>query len=381
MKSLWLTLVTLLAVVIFHTANAEESAPQEPPYTQENEFENSSPVSQEFEDTIQIEDEIKQSRQSEAPGNVPSAEAGKKEQTVDLNKSVPESGQQTEDELLKAEQEESVAMPQEEPAVIPTEEAPIEIKPEPKIQYSDVVRQSPKGGVEYIHHPQAAKGLLRIEKDGTYVYRTKEDTSYKTTGSFRIGAMDAPKITSSDGSTDFEMMYKGPTVPMLSFDYEWQPWESLHNVAIQAGLGVMTANGNGRFTKTAPSGNPTAGEKAQEQYTILAIPLNVGLSYRFQYVDRQWFAPYLAGGGTYIPVVEYRDDGASTNAVGTPGAYGAVGGLLNISAMDRSTAFTLKNEYGIANLWVSLEYRYLKSFTQEVDFSSSIVGAGIAVDY
>ena len=380
MKSLWLTLVTLLAVMMFHTANAQESAPQEPPFTQENEFENSSPVSQEIDDMMQIEDEIKQSKQSETQP-APKAEEPKKEKTVDLNKSVPEAGHTLEDELLKAEQEENVAMPQEEPAVIPTEEAPIQVKPEPTIQYSDVVRQSPKGGVEYIHHPQAAKGLLRIEKDGTYVYRTKEDTSYKTSGSFRIGAMDAPKIKSSDEKTTFEMMYKGPTVPMLAFDYEWQPWDSLRNVAIQAGLGIMTAGGNGRFTKTATSGTPTAGDKAQEEYTILAIPLNIGLSYRFQYMDRQWFAPYLAGGGSYIPVVEYRDDGASTNMVGTPGAYGAVGGLLNVSAMDRGTAFTLKNEYGISNLWVNLEYRYLKSFNDEVDFSSGIFGAGISVDY
>lgn len=377
---MWLTLVTLLAVMMFHAANAQESAPQEPPFTQESEFENSSPVSQEIDDMMQIEDEIKQSKQSETQ-SAPGAEALKKDKTVDLNKSVPEAGQTPEDELLNAVQEENVAMPQEEPAVIPTEEAPIQVKPEPVIEYSNVVRQSPKGGVEYIHHPQAAKGLLRIEKDGTYVYRTKEDASYKTTSSFRLGAMDAPKITSSDGTTNFEMMYDGPTVPMLAFDYEWQPWERLHNVAIQAGFGLMTASGNGRFTKTATSGTPTAGDKAQEEYTILAIPLNVGLSYRFQYMDRQWFAPYLAGGGSYIGVVEYRDDGASTNAVATPAAYGAVGGLLNVSAMDRSTAFTLKNEYGIANLWVALEYRYLKSFNDEVEFSSSIFGAGISVDY
>ncbi|MFM6928954.1 MAG: hypothetical protein ACKOX6_10855 [Bdellovibrio sp.] len=381
MKSLWLTLVTLLAVMMFHAANAQESAPQEPPFTQESEFENPSPVSQEVDDMLQIEDEIKQSKQAEGTDKAPSVPPGKKEQTVDLNKSVPDADKQLEDELLQGNQEETVAMPQEEPAVIPTEESPLEVKPQPIIQYSDVVRQSPKGGVEYIHHPQAAKGLLRIEKDGTYVYRTREDMSYKTTGSFRLGAMDAPKITSSDGSTSFEMMYDGPTVPMLAFDYEWQPWDSLRNVAIQAGVGIMTASGNGRFTKTATSGTPTAGDVAREEYTILAIPLNVGLSYRFQYMDRQWFAPYLAGGGSYIPVIEYRDDGASTNAVATPGAYGAVGGLLNISAMDRNTAFTLKNEYGIANLWVALEYRYLKSFNEDVNFSSGIFGAGISVDY
>ncbi|NUN07074.1 MAG: hypothetical protein HUU57_15100, partial [Bdellovibrio sp.] len=67
--------------------------------------------------------------------------------------------------------------------------------------------------------------------------------------------------------------------------------------------------------------------------------------------------------------------------VGTPGGYGAAGLLLNITAMNRDTAFTLRSEYGIANLWVSLDYRYLKTFNEDLDFSSNILGAGIVADY
>jgi hypothetical protein len=239
--------------------------------------------------------------------------------------------------------------------------------------------------VEYIHHPQAAQGLMRIEKDGTYIYRTTEPKGYTTSGNVRFGMMDAPVITSADGATNFEMMYDGPTVPYLSFDYEWKPFENHRNFAVQAGIGLMTATGSGRFTKTAGGvgtpGTPTAGDEAPEQYTIAAIPLNIGLSYRFQYADRQIIAPYIAGGGTYIPLIEYRDDGASTNMVGTPGAFGGGGLLFNIGAMSRDTAFTFRNEYGIANLWVILDYRYLNSFSDDVKFESNIISAGVAVDY
>ncbi|MBO9666264.1 MAG: hypothetical protein J7501_05575 [Bdellovibrio sp.] len=382
MKSLWITLVTLLAVMMFHRAYAQESAPQEPPFVQESEFDSSAkdPVDQELDDVLKIEDEIKQSAKPPAATPAPAPQAPVENNTVDLNKQQAEKAIPEEDLILPDEQQAEIPAPP--PMDIPVEEAPVEVKAADIHEPSEVVRKTARGGVEYIRHPQAAQGLLRIEKDGTYVYRTTEPKGYTTSGNVRIGAMDAPIITSSDGVTNFEMMYDGPTVPYLSFDYEWKPFENHRNFAIQLGLGLMTASGSGRFTKSAPNGGaPQAGDVAPEQYTIAAIPLNAGLSYRFQFADRQIVAPYVVGGGSYIGMVEYRDDGNSTNAVGTPAAYGGGGLLLNVGAMSHDTAFTLRNEYGIANLWVILDYRYLKSFSDDIDFSSNIISAGVAVDY
>ena len=107
----------------------------------------------------------------------------------------------------------------------------------------------------------------------------------------------------------------------------------------------------------------------------------MGLNYRLEIWDRQWVAPYVSGGGTYIGVAEFRDDGKGPNLVGTPGAYGGGGLMFNISAMSRNTAFTLRTEYGIQNLWVSLDAKYLATFSEDLDFSSTIVGGGIVCDY
>lgn len=389
MKSLWLVLVALLAVTMFHTANAQtkDSAPKEPPFVEEEEFDlpatplnqatpaQADPLTSETDDAASIENEILQS--GGEPVAPPPANS-----TVDLNKDVPEAGSQSEDLLLEEEAPVIAAPSNEIPASeMPLEEEPpVPVKAAAPVYSDDVVAKSAAGGVRYIHHPQAAVGLIRIEKDGTYVYKTKDKGDVKTTGGFRIGSIDAPKIYSEDG-TSFAKMYSDQ-VPVLMFDYDWQPFKMSQNFKIQAGINIMLANGNGRFAESGPSGSdPTAGEAAKEEYTFAAIPLNVGLAYRFQYMDRQILAPYIIGGGSYIPVIEYRDDGKSTNAVGTPAAYGGGGLLINVGAIDRDTAFTLRSEYGVTNLWVSLEYRYLKSFSEDVDFSSNLISAGLTLDY
>lgn len=354
----------LIAITLFHNVKAQdvESAPQEPPFVQEeNEFETSPSVKKQTKDMpLSIEDEVQ------------SAEEGLEEnkKTVDLNKK-PDSEKKTEEAHRVEEKKPLVA----EPAVIPVSPR-IEVKP-PQPQRPKVVRQPGKGNVEYIEHPLAAKGLTTITKDGSYIYKTAEIEEKHKSGSFRLGMMDPPKIKAADGTT-FEAMYSGNQQSVLMFDYEWHPFSGYGKLGVQAGFGLLLAYGNGRFVSSNASIN---GTQAKEKYTFAAFPLNLGVVYRLEWLHRQWFAPYVSGGGTYIPVAEIRDDGKSPNAVGTPGAYGAGGVLFNISAINRDTAFTLQSEYGITNLWVSIDYRYLQTFNDQLDFSSSIIGGGIVVDY
>ncbi len=257
------------------------------------------------------------------------------------------------------------------PEVVPAPTQPVVNSPSqsgPRVQ-----RRNAKGGVEYIQHPQAAQGLIRIEKDGTYVYKAKdkEVTKKPESISVRLGAMNPPKIQAVDGTT-FVQMYSSSDVPVLLIDYEWEPFSSFGKIKLVGGAGLMTVSGNGRFAD---------GTEAKEKYTFYALPVNLGLIYRMEFMDTQWVAPYLTGGGSYVGVIESRDDGKSPQAVGVPGAYGGGGMLFNISAIDRDTAFTLRNEYGIRNLWAIAEYRYLKTFSDDLDFSSGILNIGIAVDY
>lgn len=349
--------VVLMALFLFCTAQAqEESAPQEPPFVQEDsEFENQA-------ETLSIEDEIMSAEPVVPPPP---------KEMVNLNETTETSDKKIEEELQLEEEIFPVA---EEPYVVPAEPA-VEVSPLRETPKTEIVRRSSKGGTEYIEHPLASKGLIAITRDGSYIYKTKETGKFSQTGAFRVGMMDPPKIYAADGTT-FEMMYSEGQQPVFMFDYEWQPFSGYGKLGVQAGLGVMVAHGNGRFVDPSMS---TLTPK--EEYTFVAFPISAGIIYRLEWMSRQWLAPYVSGGGTYIAVAEIRDDGKSPSMVGTPAAYGGGGMLFNITALSRESAFTLRSEYGIANLWVSVDYRYLNAFNEDLDFSSSIVGAGMVVDY
>jgi hypothetical protein len=177
-----------------------------------------------------------------------------------------------------------------------------------------------KKGIERIEHPLAAKGLMRIEKDGSYIYRTKP-LDHNQSASFRIGVIQPPNIQSADGQTDFKTMYTEENIPTFMFDYEWQPFTGFGKLGVQAGVGFFTSEGKGRFLLD--------GEEAKEKYTFYAFPVNLGVIYRLEFSSKQWLAPYIAGGGTYFALVEMRDDDAKPHGVGTPAAYGAGGMMFN----------------------------------------------------
>jgi hypothetical protein len=354
----------LIAQLGFQVAYAQDSAPNEAPYIQDdNEFDafsNEAPPAGEETDAASIENDLKKKPEE-------------KKETVDLN--APSDKKIEDDLILEDDNAPQIATP-DEPA--PYSEPVVEdVKPTKKVPRSSKISQSSKGGVEYIQHPQAAHGLIMIKKDGSYVYRTQEVKQHEFSGAFRFGMIDPPKITSAAvgnaGSVTYSDMYSGGSQPLLSFDFEWQPYKSFGKLGLQTGFGLLVANGKGRFIDD--------GTEAKEKYTFIAIPLNIGVTYRMEWMHRQWFAPYVSAGGTYIGVAEFRDDGKSPSFNGSPGAYGGGGLLLNISAVNRDTAFTLQSEYGITNLWVSLDYRYLATFNEDMDFSSSIIGAGIVCDY
>lgn len=380
MNRIALSLVVSLAVVSWKASAQNfiaETAPQEPPYVEESEFDVPAEESATG-DFSELEDEFRDADVSEESAP----------ETVDLNEEIVEenSGESFAEDEKKTdelfEEEAVVEVPSVETDINAEFEAESEAESEEQsevivsedpIPNVEIVQKSKQGGVEYIRHPQAAKGLLVIEQDGTYIYRTKEDLSFDQTGIFRFGMMDAPHITSADGQTTFSDMYS-PSVPMVGFDYEWQPLNGFGRWGIQAGIGIITASGPGRFASD-PS------KEAKEQYTFIAIPLSLGGVYRMELMSRQWLAPYISAGVNYFPVIETRDDDKTPGVVGTPGVYGAGGMMINLTALDRDTAFNLRSEYGIANLWVTLDYRYIKTFSEEVDFTSGLIGGGIAVDY
>ena len=230
-----------------------------------------------------------------------------------------------------------------------------------------------------IAHPNAAKGLYLIDRTtGKYYYKVDTVTKRESIMSLRVGTYETPQITAttSTGEIGFADVYGDESPVFLMYDYEWAPFKKMPNLNVQLGVGFFMVQGNG-VLETSTEGP----KEAKERYTMIALPLNLGLALRFQFSPKQWLVPYVAGGGTYFGLIETRDDGKDTAAVGSPAAYGAGGFLFNLSAFDKQAAFIFDREYGINNFWLTGEFRVYQSFSDDVDMSSNVINFGVTVDY
>lgn len=240
---------------------------------------------------------------------------------------------------------------------------------------------------EKIDHPNAKEGLIRIKKDGTYVYDV-ERTPKKRASHLRVGQANQPQITIAIEQTDasgnptgtfrdynFEDFYGSTSGLIIGYDYDWFPWEGdAGKLGLQAGIGAMFVTGNGRLVADPDT-------VSKEKYTFVTLPLNLGAVYRLQWKDQQMFVPYASGGGTYLVLLEKREDKSMPSATGGFGFYGAGGVLFNLNSFDREAGLRLDSEYGIGNLWLSVELRVTEVQNAAFGFSNQYVNAGLSFDF
>jgi hypothetical protein len=236
-----------------------------------------------------------------------------------------------------------------------------------------------QGGTVRIEHPRSAEGLIRINKDGSYQYKTALKEKSKSS-SLRLGMMSPPQINGGyDNATiTWESMYGSGSIFALNFDYEWQPFRSFGTLGIRVGTGFATATADGYFKNQSRADGRT---RSQEKYNIFIVPASAFLTYRFEFVRRQWVVPYVLGGATYYGMAELRNDNKTPSFAGAPAAGGGGGLLLNVSRLDSHNAFTLSEEYGIADMWLTIEAVAMQGLDEEIDFTNQEVRAGIQVDF
>lgn len=260
----------------------------------------------------------------------------------------------------------------------PVAEEKKELKKEapPKV----VETESGNSGRYKIAHPDAKRGLYLIDQNtGRYYYKTEKLSKKNQSTSIRVGSVTAPNISMESGGNTYTFadIYGDNDLPYLILDYEWQPFRSFGKLGVVMGVGFFTASGNGRFANPAVQN----GEAAKETFTFIGLPISVGGIYRLEFSDRQWFAPFVVGGGSYYVLGELRDDGKAPKIVGTPAAYAGGGVLFNITRWSKDIDFAMDREYGISNMWLSAEFRTIQSANEELDVSADVFNIGISVDY
>lgn len=230
-----------------------------------------------------------------------------------------------------------------------------------------------------IKHPGAKDGLYLIDEEGVYHYRV-QNTSKKDNALFiKVVSQTTPEIygETDAGTFSFDDMYGVSEMLGVEFIYEWQPFKQFGKSGVQLGLGLTTASGKGYFKSADTS---LEGKTPRESYTFFSVPVSAGVIYRFEYGERQWFVPYLAGGLLYNGLLEYRNDG-DISASGAFGAYGSGGLLVNLTAFNKELAFKMDREYGFSQLWLMAEFKRTQSFQTDLDITSNQISVGIGADY
>lgn len=246
----------------------------------------------------------------------------------------------------------------------------VELGPKKKFVPQDL---GPAGGSYKAYHPDARKGLLRIEKDGSYQYKITLKKKSQA-GSFRVGQIAPPSITGASGKTSYKGVYNNKSMNAFFGDYEYYPFQKYGALGLQLGMGFASVSGNGVL-------NDGANSQAQEVYKMYVIPVSAFIVYRLEFWRRQFFVPYVSGGGTVFGLYESRDDSKKPALAWAPAAGGAVGMLFNISRWDPRGSFTMNSDYGVSDLWITMEARYLAGLKKDLDFTTSILSMGITVDY
>ena len=232
-----------------------------------------------------------------------------------------------------------------------------------------------------VSHPYAEKGLLRITRDRTYIYRVTE-SEQKTAAQLRFGIYE-PKNLQAPGKdgrppSTFADNYNQTDSPAIMLDWEWQLWQSpIGKFGVTLGGGVYVAQGNGHF---AGSVNAQNGLVPRELFTFAVVPVNLGGVYRMQFWHKQLFVPYGQGGGTMFGFGEFRDDNKPPKWGGSFGAYYAAGLAMNLTYFDNLSKIALDSEYGINAVYLTAEYRGVVSFG-DFDFSSDMANAGFLMEY
>lgn len=234
-------------------------------------------------------------------------------------------------------------------------------------------------GTYYIEHPNATKGLYRIDKEQDYYYRV-EMTPQNEASTLSIGTYEPTELTSPDDtSIGFSDIYDETNFPILLYDYERQFYKGFGRLAWKLGGGLYLAQGNGVFETPQP-----AGDEPPEKFTLFVVPLNFGFTYRFQYFNNQWLVPYAEGGLDAFLFAERRDDNQNPPLgafYGFAPAAHATGGLAIPLGTGARSFLDLDREYGINAMYFTASFRYYFALSENYDFTGEVISGGITVDY
>lgn len=229
------------------------------------------------------------------------------------------------------------------------------------------------GIVDVQDHPGAARGLLRINKDGSYQYAIQRKQRQSSV-QLSYGSLPTPSFTNKTSGLTYESLYGASSLGAFLLDFEKLPWRSLSSFSVGVGVGFVSARGKGVLQDGAST-------KSMEAYSLYILPITVRGIYRLEFSRSQWFVPIFDAGVGYFIAGEKRDDGGSLRYVGTPHGFLGAGIQFGVSRVSMTQASLFERNYGLADFWIHVSMRSYIPMGGRLKFSGAGLVAGLTTDF
>jgi hypothetical protein len=231
-------------------------------------------------------------------------------------------------------------------------------------------------GTRYIEHPNAKKGLIRIDKEKAYYYKVKTSEQSKATTVHFATYEPTDLVNPDNADLRYDSIYDSESWPLITYESEKQFAQGFGKLGWKWGTGFYLAKGNGQFE------TPQA-EEPLEEFTLIVFPINLGLIYRAQYWDSQFAVPYAEASVGGFCFAEIRDDDQNPSlgaAFGFAPMAQVSGGLSFQLGSGSSSFLDLDREYGINRMFIDVEYRAYLALGN-YDFSANVIALGLTAEY
>ncbi len=189
-------------------------------------------------------------------------------------------------------------------------------------------------------------------------------------GSIRLGIFSPENLKNIKTNTFFSEIYQ-KQVPVILLDYDWKP-SYTGPFSLKAGFGFMASRGHGAFENSKNL-------KPRESFLFMALPLSFSLAYKIQYWKNQMWVPYVDGGTTVLPFVEFREDGQETKWGGAFAGHFTLGSAFSFHFLGPDVLQEWEQDYGIKSLWLTVEVRSYTSMSKDFDFSGEFITLGFTM--
>ena len=218
------------------------------------------------------------------------------------------------------------------------------------------------------------RGLYKINKNEEYLYRYNKSDFH---GFFhlKIGSYNFEKLPSKTPGNQFVDFYDSNSATTFLLEYDWPVFKQVESLSLNLSGGFSYNRGRGQFVDT------NIKTKAREKYTLWFLPLGVGLTYKLHFVSNQIFLPYVTGGLNYNLLLEHRKSFEAFKYLGIFGSYFGGGLSINLGWFERLSALQLDQEFGINNVYLTLEARQVVSFEKDYDIAGLVFLGGLSFEY